>query len=176
MVSKIIIVIASLFSLTLIVGLSMNISTSSDSDMQSNIENMPPASYEFVDSSINEKLKDVGLSANQYEAIKTVQEYQGTDKEGRTVEELTTYVTESLLVEEIKKYPSTNFGWTGYPNDLEGDGSIYKVIYNMQTDEQKFEVIYNINLETNEIWGENYLAKDILILADIPDSSSNSRI
>jgi len=173
LVSKIIIIIASLVSLTLIVGLSMNGSTSLDNTTQSTLENTPPPPFEYVDSSVEEKLNDIGFSLNEYLAMRTVQDYQGTDKEGRNIKDLTAYITESLLLEEEKNYPSTNFGWKGLPNDLAGNDSIYKVIYEIKTDKQRFEVIYNIDLETREIWGVNDIAKDILILADMPESLTN---
>lgn len=169
MASKKIFIIAFFVTITLVIGLSINGSINSNNNTQSKLENAPLASFVYFDSSFEEKINEVSLSANEYKSIKAVQEYQGADKKGRTIEELTTYITESLLVEEKKTYPSTNFGWTGLPNDLKGDDLVFKVIYEMQTDEQKFEVIYNINLDTNEIWGENEMAKNILILSDMPE-------
>jgi len=167
--SKKIFIIAFFVTITLVIGLSINGSINSNNNTQSKLENTSLASFVYFDSSFEEKINDVSLSANEYKSIKAVQEYQGADKKGRTIEELTNYITESLLVEEKKTYPSTNFGWTGLPNDLKGDDLVFKVIYKMQTDEQKFEVIYNINLDTNEIWGENEMAKNILILSDMPE-------
>ncbi len=169
MASKKIFIIAFFVTITLVIGLSINGSINSNNNTQSKLENTSLASFVYFDSSFEEKINEVSLSANEYKSIKAVQEYQGADKKGRTIEELTTYITESLLVEEKKTYPSTNFGWTGLPNDLKGDDLVFKVIYEMQTDEQKFEVIYNINLDTNEIWGENEMAKNILILSDMPE-------
>jgi len=167
--SKKIFIIAFFVTITLVIGLSINGSINSNNNTQSKLENTSLASFVYFDSSFEEKINEVSLSANEYKSIKAVQEYQGADKKGRTIEELTIYITESLLVEEKKTYPSTNFGWTGLPNDLKGDDLVFKVIYEMQTDEQKFEVIYNINLDTNEIWGENEMAKNILILSDMPE-------
>lgn len=169
MASKKIFIIAFFVTITLVIGLSINGSINSNNNTQSKLENTSLASFVYFDSSFEEKINEVSLSANEYKSIKAVQEYQGADKKGRTIEELTIYITESLLVEEKKTYPSTNFGWTGLPNDLKGDDLVFKVIYEMQTDEQKFEVIYNINLDTNEIWGENEMAKNILILSDMPE-------
>lgn len=170
LISKKIILIVSLVSVTMIIGLSMISFLSSDNQTQLIPEKVSIPSFQYTDSSIEEKVNKVGLLTNEFKAIRTIQEYQGIDKEGKTIEELTTYITESLLRDEKKTYPSTNFGWTGSQIHLGEEDYVYQVIYKMQTNEQKFDVIYNINLETSEIWGENAIAKDILALADMPES------